>query len=146
MSLQYLLSTVICKTFEKVCGKWQAKKSEPKAFLVSFSIPTDYDKEEGYRHLDLVLYAEFNYVSVYTRERWEVISVDDLEEGDDAGVKPGKDYTKGDSGWNLIGSHDSCWREMVQDFISTNASRLNTFNSLDDFYTLTDPIESKDSK
>jgi hypothetical protein len=139
MSLHYLLSTIICKTFEKSCGKWQVKKAEPKAFVVGFSIPIDYDKEDGYRHIDLALYAECNYVSVYTRERWDVISVDDLEEGEDAGLKPGKDYTKGDSGWKLIGSHDSCWREVVQDFISDNASRLNSFDSLDDFYQLTDP-------
>ncbi len=137
MSLQYLLAAVICKTFEKNCGKWQSKKEEPRAFVVKFSIPIAYEKEDGYRHLDLALYAECNYVDVYTRERWDVIPLSDI---DDAS----KDYTRGNSGWKFVGSHDSCWRSMVEDFIRENASRLNTFDCRDDFYELVNPSELPD--
>jgi hypothetical protein len=122
-----------------VCGKWQSKKDSPKMYVVGFSIPVDYDHEDGYRHVDIGLYAEFNYVSVYARERWDVIALEDLEE--DECLKPGKDYVKGDSGWELIGSHDSEWREMVENFLYLWPVR--TFDSHgDDIYELIDAPES----
>ena len=138
MSHKYLLANVICRTFNRVCGKWQSKKDEPKMFVVGFSVPVDHAREDGYRHVDLGLYAECNYVGVYIRERWDVIALEDLEDEEDGGPKPGKDYTRGDSGWKLIGSHDSGWRMMVEEFLGQH--RVNTFDSNgEDIYELVDP-------
>lgn len=144
MSLAYLLGTAICRTFERVAGKWQSKKPEPKAFVVEFSTSIDHDKEEGYRYVDLVIYAECNYVNVYARERWNVIPLEDLEyneEEDDTYVKPGKDYVEGSSPWTLLCSHDSGWTSAVQEFLSQNARKLQTFGASEDFYKLVDPKE-----
>lgn len=143
MSLVYLLSQALCSTFAKVAGKWQSKKTEPKAFVVSFSTRIDHDKEEGYRHMDLVLYAECNYVNVYSRERWDVIPLEDLEyneEDDESYVKKGKDYVKGSTPWTLLCSHDSGWTSAVENFLSTNASKLNSYEA-SDLYKLVDPKE-----
>jgi hypothetical protein len=138
MSLKYLLADVICRTFLKSCGKWQSKKDSPKMFVVGFSIPIHHSLEDGYRHVDIGLYAEFNYVNVYVRERWDVIALEDLEDDDDGGPKPGKDYVKGDSGWKLLGSHDSGWRGMVEEFLGQY--RVGTFDSNGaDIYELVDP-------
>ena len=108
-------------------------------FVVGFSIPVDHSREDGYRQVDLGLYAECNYVSVYARERWDVIALEDLEDEEDGGPKPGKDYVKGDSGWKLVGSHDSCWRGMVEDFLGRY--KVGTFDSRgEDIYELVDPV------
>jgi hypothetical protein len=139
MSVINLLASVICTTFEKTCGKWQCKKPEPKAFVIRFSVGVDHEKEEGYRHKDIALYAECNYVSVFVRDRWNVIPVEDLEydeETDDTYVKKGKDYNNGQSEWKLLISHDSCWRSAVEEFIRENSTKLNTFDSRGDFYEI----------
>lgn len=109
-------------------------------FVVGFSVPINYEQEDGYRHFDIGLYAECNYVGVYTRERWDVIPLEDLEDEEDGGPKPGKDYVKGSSGWKFVMSHDSGWRSAVEEIIRSNAHRLNTFDSNgEDIYELVDP-------
>lgn len=144
MSLQHLLALAICKTFISACGKWQAKSPTPKAFVVGFKTSVDYNKEEGYRYVDLALYASHNYVSVYSRERWDVIPLEDLdydEESEEMLPKKGKDYIKGETPWKLLGSHDSGWSGAVQDFIQLNAYQLDTFDSTDNFYKLVDAAD-----
>lgn len=107
-------------------------------YVVGFSIPVDFDRESGYRHVELGLYAECNYVSVYVRERWDVIALEDLEDEEDGGPKPGKAYVKGSSGWKLIGSHDSEWPSAVERFLGQ--WNVFTFGSRgDDIYELVDP-------
>ena len=111
-----ILAGVICETFERECGKWQSRKPEPKAFQVSFAIGIDHDKEEGYRALDVCIFAAGNYVQVCWRSSWNVIPVEDLDIGDDeeCSVKPGKNYIEGASAWTEVANHDSCWREGVE--------------------------------
>lgn len=112
-------------------------------FVVGFSIPVDYAREDGYRNVDLGLYAACNYVSVYIRERWDVIPLEDLEDEEDGGPKPGKDYVEGSSGWKLVGSHDSGWRGMVEEFLGKY--QVGTFDTLgSEFYTLVDPVDLPD--
>lgn len=73
------------------------------------------------------------------RERWDVIALEDLEDEEDGGLKPGKDYVEGDSGWKLVGSHDSGWRGMVEDFLGKY--KVGTFDSRgEDIYELVDPV------
>ena len=140
MSLLNILTTTICSTFVDVCGKWQSRKTEQKAFVMEFSLTLDYDKEEGYRTLEVVLYASHNYVNVYTRETWDVIPLEDLEyneEDDESYVKKGKDYQKGKSPWTLVVSHDSGWTSGVGEILQDR--RINTLKSVAAFYKLVDP-------
>jgi len=98
MSLQHLLAEALCATFTSMCGKWQAKKPSPKAFVVSFKTSINSDKEEGHRYVDLALYASHNYVNVYSRERWNTIPLEDMEwdeEAQEMMPSKGKGYTKG---------------------------------------------------
>ena len=130
--LTHLLATVIEQTFEKEVGRWQTRRTLRKAIKFSFSLTINHDKEEGYRSVDLVLYAPYNYVGVYVRERWNVIDLDHLVDGDDGVVyiKDGHDYEEGASDWTCIAYHDSCWRsDGVQDFLSKYQDRLQTFEN-----------------
>lgn len=143
-----MLAQIINSTFEKVGGKFQAKKpeSERKALVVKFSTNPDFDKEEGYRWLELALYASHNYVSVYVRKSWCVIPLEDLEDdGDgDTRIRKGADYSKGVEPWTRVCHHDSCWRDAVRNVLSDPNNKINLIdmNHLDDqFYTLIDPIE-----
>lgn len=98
------------------------------AMKVSFSLSLDYDKEEGYRNLDILIFAPANYVGVLVRERWTIIPVDELE-GED-GLKPGCDYREGDSGWLFASYHDSCWTsDGVARTIHKNRDRINTLSA-----------------
>ena len=90
--MQNIVKTMIVNTFETACGRFQSDKEAPKAFLVTFGLKARGD-EEGYRHLDLLIYASGNYVGVYHRERWDVIDSDDL------------------TGWKICAYHDSAWRD-----------------------------------
>jgi hypothetical protein len=107
--------------------------------LVSFGVPIEYDKEEGYRYLDLVIYGPMNYVGVFVRDRWTIIPLQDLEytEDGDARVKQGRSYRSGTSEWKRLSYHDSGWREAVQTFIHQNRDKLSVFSgNSDSFFSL----------
>lgn len=116
-----MLAKMICEVFETVCkGKWQTKNVESKAFVMRFTKRVDHDKEDGYRDFELMLFAPANYVQVWVRETWNVIPQEDLEyneKEEESFVKKGKDYVKGATPWQLIGNHDSCWRDSVESFL-----------------------------
>lgn len=117
-----LLRDVIAQTFEERVGRDEIQKAAkrqnprgecdtPKCLRVSFKLRVDHAIEEGYRHLDIVIFAPHHYVGVYTRERWDTIAIADMEDDDGELVpKRGKDYTKGASTWKRYSYHDSCWR------------------------------------
>ncbi|MDD5650632.1 MAG: hypothetical protein PHF86_09485 [Candidatus Nanoarchaeia archaeon] len=86
--------------------------------VVVFNIALD-PKEEGFRHLNLLLYGHQNYVSVYVKEDWHVC------------LKHSKTlYTKGSTCWMLAAHHDSCWREDgVQAVIDANKDRISSIFS-----------------
>lgn len=128
--LATILETIICVEFEKQFPeKFESRKDEPKAMLVSFNKRINYDTEQGYRHLHLAIYASSNYVFVAEMDDWNVISLDDLEYDDgnqDSYIKPGKDYVKGKSDWKRLSYHDSCWRsDGVNRFIWEHRDELN---------------------
>jgi len=106
-----ILTTIITETFEKEVGRNQTTKGQ-KALLVSFRLPINTDKEDGYRCLELLVYGPMNYVGVYVRQTWDIISLDDLDFDDDGDgcPKPGKDYVKTTTAWEQICYHDSGWR------------------------------------
>jgi hypothetical protein len=150
-----LVADIICKTFGDNPGKWQSRVPErqgtgegnqapEKALIIEFRSRVDYDKEEGYRYLDLVLYAPMNYVQVWVRSRWNVIAQDDLEYDEASGdtfVKKGADYDEGTSDWECIGNHDSCWRDSVRSFLRKNKNEIQGFSGVGNWYDVV-PVKS----
>lgn len=140
-----ILASVLCETYEREGGKWQSRKPEPKAFRFTFATRIDHAKEEGYRYLDVSLFAAGNYVQVCVRKRWNVIPLDDLiygEDGECSGVKPGKDYVKGASSWTEVANHDSCWREGIERILRDHEDEiilLRTNPVEDKFWSLVNP-------
>lgn len=129
-----MLTDVLVDTFEEHVGKWQEKKPEAdrRALKVTFRTRIDYDKEEGYRYMDLVVYAAFNYVSVYVRERWTVLDINDIsDELDPSGenqIEEGKDYVDGSTEWRQIAHHDSGWRSAISSFLFENRGAITGFD------------------
>lgn len=110
--MRYLLSTVIQQAFEDEVGK----DKKEMAFLVSFKLTLNHEAhEEGYRFMDLLLYAPNNYVQVWVRERW------DLEEGD---TVPHKNEMK----WALASHHDSVWREAISQILWQYERQIMVFS------------------
>lgn len=153
MSLQYLLSTVIRETFLKEVGKNQIRRKRRdgltipenqqgpghgEALKLRFKTSIDYSKEEGYRWVEVVIYAPLNYVQVWVRTAWNVIPLEDMEDGDDGDtyVKKGKDYNKGESAWEKIADHDSCWTDGVDCVLKGEFGDLNTFDGRGSFDAL----------
>lgn len=139
-----LLTKVIVQTFEEKVGKWQSKNRTHKALKLTFSLSLDYNKEEGYRQLEVVIYGPMNYVGVYIRETWTVIALEDLEDDGegDTFVKPGKDYNEGHSEWTTLAYHDSGWRtDGIDEIFRKYEKRITGFNG-PSFYEVIDvPLE-----
>jgi len=90
------------------------------ALLVDFSLSIDYDKEDGYRHLQILIWAEYNYVGVFCQETWNVRqSIFD----DDKELEPGP-YEKGTSEWTSYSYHDSGWVEGVERILREYERRI----------------------
>lgn len=123
--MERIVSHIIQETFIKNVGLWQVKNEKQYGMSVSFSLKVDYNKEEGYRYLDLLIYAPMNYVAVMVKERWNVIPNNELDDDGD-GLKPGCDYRKGETPWKLASYHDSCWRsDGVDNVIFSNSKKIN---------------------
>jgi hypothetical protein len=104
-----LLVSLLADIFRRSVGKWQneAREPEPKALCFSFALSVDCEKEEGYRHLKVVVFAPDNYVQVWSQETWCVRPVEDGE----APAKPSTSYEEGAGDWKKEADHDSCWPE-----------------------------------
>lgn len=122
-----MLATVVCSEFARRVGK----RMPSRALLIPMHTSVDFDKEEGYRFIDLLLWAPANYVAVLARRRWTVIPLDDLDydEHGECFVKEGRDYTHGESKWHLLAYHDSTWRGAVRDFFRDNRDDIQGFAS-----------------
>lgn len=131
-----MLADVIIHAFKERVGKNQVHAPQPSALFVPFRTTIDYDVEEGYRFLDLMIFAPMNYVAVLSRPRWNVIALDDLifEEDGDSYVKPGKAYDEGAGEWELLSYHDSGWRDAVRRFLTRHAEDIRGFSGLSDWY------------
>lgn len=130
MIAQSLLTKVLVQTFEEKAGKFQihSKDGQRRALKTTFSLSIDHDKEEGYRHLDVVIYGPMNYIGVVARERWTVVPLEGLEDDDDGGLKPGYDYTDGATPWKLYCYHDSGWRtDGIDEILKEYGSRIIGF-------------------
>lgn len=136
-----IVQTIVTDTFQQqVRDPLRDDRDADNAMVVSFSAPIDYDRESGYRYVDLMLYAPSNYVAVLVRRRWNVVSLDDLEWDDEHQedvLKPGADYVEGAEDWSLISYHDSGWRDGVGRFFREYEPDLNSIKTLRGWYRLT---------
>lgn len=132
-----IIADIICDTFERHVGRNQCNKPEPKAMLIDFRVHVDHSKEDGYRHAQLIIYGHTNYVQVWKKETWDVIPIEDLEDEDDGGPKPGKDYVKGETEWKLMSEHDSCWRsDGVQRFLWDIRDKVSILSRIGQWYEI----------
>lgn len=117
MSTDYMLMQLIDHAFEKEAGRLQCKKPGPERVGLSLtvSLNCDWEKEEGYRHADLVIYAYTNYVQVYSRTRANVAPID--EDGEMG------EYEESATPWELKCCHDSCYRTAIEDFFRENEGK-----------------------
>lgn len=131
-----VVENIICSEFDKRIKRGQFHEAVPKAMKVEFQISLDYDLEDGYRTLSLLIYAPHNYVGVFVKEDWTVIPVDELEESDgDTDIKVGCDYRQGETGWRLVCYHDSCWRsDGVHNILRLHHDRINGLKYMDTWY------------
>jgi len=74
--------------------------------------------------LHIRLYAPGNYVAVLVKEDWTIIHESDINENGE-GLKPGKDYNEGDTGWLVACYHDSCWRSEIATIIRAYEYRMS---------------------
>ncbi len=142
--MQSLITKVIVQTFEEKVGKHQvhAKDGKLKAIRFTFSLRIDHSTESGYRYLDLLIYAPMNYVGVYARERWNVISLEDLTDEDDPEVNPGKSYVEGGTEWKRYAYHDSGWRlDGVDRVLREYAAKITGFSGPSFYEVLEVPTE-----
>lgn len=119
----HLLATIIEHQFEQNPGMnqsplWGKKPKEPKALLITFKTTLDYKVEEGYRFLDLLIYAPTNYVQVWTRERSNIYRFDD----------PEKRYVETNENWIMHTDHDSVWRSAISNVIGKYEDKLLVFD------------------
>jgi hypothetical protein len=120
-----ILEEIICSEFEKNVGRFQAKNIDQHVMDIKIALNIFYDHgEDGYRNLNLRIYAPYNYVAVLVKEDWTIILENDIDYDKDR-LKRGKKYIEGDTGWLIASYHDSCWRSAVQDVIRAYESRLS---------------------
>lgn len=127
-----IINSIICSTFENEVGRWQAKVDKKTGMKITFRLKTEYEVEEGYRNLEVLIYSEFNYVAVAVRELWTVIPLDELEyeDGEPYIKESSIGYRKGDTGWKLASYHYSCWREGIQEILRDNNDRILGIDTL----------------
>jgi len=133
--LSWVLGDIICQEFDKNVGRNQdpmfSKKegTEYSAMEITFRLGR-YEGEEGYRHLQIRIYGPQNYVAVLVQEDWIIIPEEDLDNEKDC-VKPGKDYTVGNTGWMLASYHESCWRtDGIENIIHAYENHISGLDSL----------------
>lgn len=127
-----IVSNIICTEFDRTYGRSSPVVgycSDPDhAMKFTFSLSTNYDVEEGYRNMDILIYGGgLNYISVYARTDWNVIR---NEWSDGERLKKGREYIKGQTPWILYGHHDSGWRDAVYDLLWKNRERISHIDTL----------------
>lgn len=134
-----MVANIICDTFRKEVGTWGGNppgKSHGKpqrALRVNFAATCDYATEDGYRYLDLLVFAEANYVGVYFQRTWNVRPVLKLPPNQEGGYG---DYTTGASEWIFLCYHDSCWPEGVERFLLDNEQEIACLGGLNDWFDI----------
>lgn len=100
------------------------------AMLIEFSLYANTEEEyDDYPELELLIYGEYNYIGVYTRES--------------SRPKTEREYTP----YTTWSYHDSCWREDgIGRVISHYERRIQTFSSMRHWYqviSVSDELRAK---
>ena len=134
--MRNIVSHIICSEYEH---RWR-KCGLPSAMKVVFSLTNDYDVEDGYRHLEILVYDFGNrYVGVFGKADWNVIR---NEWSDGYTLDAGHEYVKGATPYVLYGHHDSCWREAVETILREYEKKIVLIDCV--FGGLTKPIRVDD--
>ena len=122
-----ILADIICTEFNNKVGR----HSPDVAFVMTMRTTLDYDKEDGYRYVDLLIRCPQNYTQVWSRDRSSIIQLEDMDyDADGDGTpKPGKSYVKTAGDWKILADHDSCWREGVADFLGEYQNKVSVLDS-----------------
>ena len=108
------------------------KPVKMKGMLIQFDDATPHPEDvHSYRHYDLLIFGDGNYVAVLTRKSWTALTVDkcvldgdgepEYNDGEECVIRrdvQGDPYESGTTPWCVRGYHDSCWRESVQSFFT----------------------------
>ncbi len=106
------------------------KPTEMKGMLVKFSDNTPHPEDlHSYRHYELLIFGDGNYVGVLTRKSWTALTEDkvvhdangepEMNENEEYVIRAevqGEPYEKGVSPWCVRTYHDSCWRDAIDKF------------------------------
>lgn len=109
------LTDIICSTFMTNELRNQRRfglGTHGNMMTVVFRRHIDYTVEDGYRYIELVLYAPTDYVLVAARQTWRVLDVRGLDQDHDGEWVIPKDrgYISGKGPFMVCSYHDSCWR------------------------------------
>ena len=137
-----IVQAIICSEFNRIFGRGRVSlESQDKnkqtltdpdhAMVVKFSLSPDYDVEDGYRNLSLLIFGGgSNYISVFSKLDWNVAPLSPTGEALQYTTLPTDDpqYTKGETPWVLEGCHDSCWRDAVGRLLRDYRERIITID------------------
>ena len=117
-----IVQSIICSQFESIRRRVQDSEgalASNWAMQVKFSLSPDYDVEDGYRNLSILLVGGVGrYIAVFAKEDWNIESNLYFE------------TAKGASPWVCYGYHDSCWRDSVGTILREFHGRINTIDYL----------------
>lgn len=113
--IEYILSDIICREFEKIGGKGQRNEKSPKMMHVGFDFHPN--GEDQYEVHHMYIYAPGNYVYVAVQE--ERIEAE------------GKRIV---GKMKILSYHDSCWRDAIRDFIFANRHNICTLKGIDNIF------------
>jgi hypothetical protein len=142
--LTNILSKIICDTYEK---EFRHKQEVGKylAMKITFDMPIDYNTEEGYRWIELLLIWE-GYVGVFVREHWNIMPIKGIDYKNDC-LKKGFDYIEGNTEWKILSCHDSCWRgDGVERFVFNNRDKFLGIKTFFKWYERIELTEEENNK
>jgi len=120
--IEYILSDIICREFEKIGGKGQRNEKSPKMMHVGFDFNTK--DEDQYEVHHMYIYAPDNYVYVAVQE----------ERIDENGKRIVGEM-------KILSYHDSCWRDAIRDFIFANRNNICVLKGIDTFFDWYDVLD-----
>lgn len=127
--IHHVIAQIICSEFRKAFQTPNGLTERNKGMKIGFKLNIDHDREEGFRNLEVLIFGGGStYISVFARLNWTVVPVEGLEEED--GLRPGFDYTKGETPWVHFSCHDSCWTsDGVENILYRFRDRINILDS-----------------
>jgi hypothetical protein len=129
--LTTIISRMICEEFEQNPAFKSVYRTSPtNAMKVTFSLNRDFNVEDGYRDLDILIFGGgSNYIKVYARLRWNVVANEGVDVTGNT-LLDGYGYVEGATPWRLYSDHDSGWRtDGVEGIIWTFRDRLSAIGT-----------------